>query len=76
MNEANGWALEFVHWFSTSYLLASIVASYLVRTIPPPNEVSWRPYVIFFNTLQRLSLGARRSWNNKERNGPPEKHIG
>lgn len=57
--------LEVIHWTGTAYLLGSIVASTLVRFVPPPEEIRWRPYAVFYNTLQRLSAGRRRKWEPK-----------
>ena len=61
--------IEFVHWFSMVFMAATLVAGLLVRVIPPPTEIPWQPYVIFYNTLQRLSIAARKPWNN----GPEKK---
>ena len=45
------------------YAGCSLVATLLVQFIPTPQEIQWKPYVILFNTLQRLSIH-RRPWSN------------
>ena len=63
--------LEAVHWFSTGFLTASLVASKLIQVIPTPSEISWKPYVVIYNTVQRLSVAARKQWSgNGNGNGP------
>ena len=50
------------------YMGASIIASILVSFIPTPQEIEWRPYVITYYCLQRLSV-VRRPWANGRHGG-------
>lgn len=56
--------------FAVFYAGASAVATLLIQFMPTPQEIAWKPYVIFYNTVQRLSVH-RPAWN-KSNGKPPE----
>jgi len=43
---------EIVHYFG----LVCLVASLMIRVLPDPQEVNWRPYSILHGIVRRASL--------------------
>lgn len=53
---------DLIQWLGTFYMSASAIATALIQFIPTPKEITWKPYVIFYNTVQRLSV-IRPTWD-------------
>ena len=43
---------EILHYFG----LICLVASLLMRVLPVPGEISWKPYAILYGIVRRASL--------------------
>ena len=43
---------EIIHYFG----LVCLVASLLIRVLPGPEEIAWKPYSILYGIVRRASL--------------------
>ena len=43
---------EFLHYFGVTCLVASL----LIRVLPAPEEIDWKPYAVFYGIVHRASL--------------------
>lgn len=51
------WALHFAAFF----MGACFVATLLIRVIPTPPEIDWKPWAVIYKTVERFSL-VRKDW--------------
>lgn len=50
------------HWvmdFASIFMGLCFVATLLIKVLPTPQEITWKPYQVLFNTVQRFSLVRR-----------------
>lgn len=44
--------MQLIHYFG----LVCFCASLLIRVLPAPQEISWKPYAIFYEVVHKASL--------------------
>jgi len=60
---------EILHYFGMLCLLASL----LIRILPPPEEIAWKPYSVFHGIVRRASLNLPANSPNGNPDANPTK---